>query len=194
YLGATLHRFVDFMLTKRGTTLRSLHRVSRFDTPLRFPNIHGDNHWTAWVFHLALLEPGPCLAVNEPLYKRWQREGSLTRSAGWHSEGLSAVLLGQEESARACSAILKRALTNSGELRVAMDCLELFHLAHVMNLRMRLGKTLESPELLPSAVMPTPPAGDGFLNEEALGWIKKVHDEVLDRERNLRAHQGVTSS
>ncbi|MEO0815037.1 MAG: glycosyltransferase family 2 protein, partial [Myxococcota bacterium] len=127
YLGATLHRFVDFMLTKRGTTLRSLHRVSRFDTPLRFPNIHGDNHWTAWVFHLALLEPGPCLAVNEPLYKRWQREGSLTRSAGWHSEGLSAVLLGQEESARACSAILKRALTNSGELRVAMDCLELFH-------------------------------------------------------------------
>ncbi|MFK7954765.1 MAG: glycosyltransferase family 2 protein [Lysobacterales bacterium] len=187
YGGNALHRLVDFMLTRRGTTLRSLFRVKRFDTPLRFPSIHGDNHWTAWVFHLRLLVPGPAVAVGETLYKRWQREGSLTRSKGWASEGMSAVLRGQAESLQECLAFFQRALTDPTELRVARNCLQLSHLAHVTNQRVRLGKTLDHPQWLPGSVMPEPPSGEGLLNEEAEGWIRTVHSQMLAREKALHA-------
>jgi len=66
YTGTPLTRVVDFMMTRRGTTLRSLIRRSSIDDTIFFPRIHGNNSWTALAFHLQLVAAGPAIASINP--------------------------------------------------------------------------------------------------------------------------------
>ncbi len=147
YDGSTLHRIVDFLTTRRGTTLRSLHRRSRTGD-LRFPTIHGDNHWSAYVFHVALLAAGPSVAVHEPLYRRWQREGSLTRSGGWFPGTLDDLLRGQAESFDATVEVLRQRLPDRDERCVATQALVVFHRTVVRRMQVRLGNRDALPDRL----------------------------------------------
>lgn len=144
YDGTPLHRVVDFLMTQRGTTLRSLMRRS-VAGDLRFPVIHGDNHWSAYVFHVALVAAGPALAVHEPLYRRWQRADSMTRSEGWIPPTLHDLLRGQEESLRATRAVLERHLPVQAELGIAMQALIVFQRTFVRRMQQRLGNDEKLP-------------------------------------------------
>lgn len=138
YVGTTVNRLVEFMMTQKGTTLRSLVRSAKQKYPLRFPNIPGDNHWTAYVFHLHLLALGPALAYPQVLYKRWQRPRSLTSSEGWLDKDLAALLRGQQESIRASVEIIQRYLPSEVERHLAMYCLKLFQFIFIRSQQIRL--------------------------------------------------------
>ena len=126
YIGDPLNRMIDFLMTQRGTTLRSLVRKSAFKKPLLFPTIEGDRHWTAFGFHLHLLAAGDSIAVPQSLYKRWQRPGSLTRSAGWQATSTKSIISGQKESINYCLSIFSEYIEDSESLRVAKYALKLF--------------------------------------------------------------------
>jgi hypothetical protein len=88
----------------RGTTLRSLTRRSALETGLRFPIVGGDGFWRAYPYHVILAGLGPAAHVPEVLYRRWKREGSLTKT--WRPEELETLVTGLRESADVCLGFL----------------------------------------------------------------------------------------
>ena len=175
YDGSTLHRLVDFMMTKRGTTLRSLVRRSAIGDSLRFPLIHGDNHWTAYVFHMILLAAGPAIGVHQPLYRRWQRQGSLTRSKGWEHENIQSVLLGQRDSIAHSLAVIDATLADADERATARFCLNLQQKLYLRQQQIRLGNRDAIDALLPAVV---PYRGDAtslkspVFNTDTEAWVR----------------------
>lgn len=187
YEGSSLRRLVKFMMTQAGTTLRSLVRREKVGDSLRFPLIHGDNHWTAYVFHMLLLAAGPALAVNRPLYRRWQREGSLTRSRGWEAETLASLMKGQKESTLMCLEIIDRTLSNPDEIQIARHCLRLFQLLFIRGQQARLQDTGDissldlSPLLDPQKLSLIP----GVLDREAESWVKDAQARLENLEATI---------
>lgn len=150
YEGPPVRRVVDYLMTQRGTTLRSLVRRS-VAGDLRFPEIHGDSHWSAFGFHVELVAAGPALAVHEPLYRRWQRQGSLTRSAGWIPPTLDDLLQGQQESFETTCEVLRQRLPDPVDRDVAIEALRLFHRTFVRRMQARLDNDEELPPRLDRA-------------------------------------------
>lgn len=184
YDGPTLRRLVEFMMTQRGTMLRSMVRRKFVGDALRFPSIHGDNHWTAYVFHLLLLAAGPAVGLHETLYRRWQREGSLTRSKGWNSESLDDVLRGQKESTRLCLDLIGRVLCEKDEIMAARYCLRLFQMNFIRNQQQRLNtnETISSCSLSPlldPSVLYLKPC---VLDAEARAWVKAAEMKLGENE------------
>jgi glycosyltransferase involved in cell wall biosynthesis len=171
YCGSTLTRLVDFMMTRRGTTLRSLVRRRALARPLRYPLIHGDSHWTAYVFHLELLAAGPAVAIGQALYRRWQREDSLTRSDGWAPRSLASLLQGQRESHDLCLAIIRGSIVDPDERRVAEYCLDLFQRLVVHE--QGLDRPIDSlcPQPMTSLVAKVLPP-------EAAAWVRDAEDRL----------------
>jgi hypothetical protein len=192
YQGSALRRLVDFMTTRRGTMLRSMVRRKALNGALRFPDIHGDNQWAAFAFHMQLVAAGPAIGVNHILYKRWHREGSLTRSTGWMSDSMESVLLGQKEFL-ACSMALFEGLKLADEqLAVAKQCLAMFQLEFVRTQQIRLNNR-EDVHL--SDVMPLLEEShsfpcDGLLDEEMLRCIDRLKESLLRLESKLDGEAG----
>ena len=138
YVGSDLHRLVDFMMTKRGTTLRSMMRRSAVGDTVRFPDIHGDNHWAAYVFHMRLLAAGPAVAINQPLYRRWQRDGSLTKSNAWKSPCIEDILKGQRECSEVCNKLFAETLSDSQDQWVAAKALVMFQRQFVRQMQLQI--------------------------------------------------------
>ena len=185
YQGSTLRRLVEFMMTKRGTTLRSMVRRECVEDTLRFPSIHGDSHWTAYVFHLLLLAAGPAIGLHKTLYKRWQREGSLTRSKGWNADSLDAVLRGQKESTQCCLDLFDRVLSDQDEIMAARYCLRLFQMDFIraQQQRLKTSQSIESVSLSPLLDPAKLYLKPGLLDEEAVAWMKAVQRRLGEVER-----------
>lgn len=176
YEGSTLVRLVDFMMTRRGATLRSLVRQQALPRPLRFPAIAGDNHWTAFVFHLELLAAGPAVAVHEPLYRRGQRHGSLTRSEGWAPRTVDTLLKGREQSHVLLTRLIDDAIADAAERRVAHQCLALFQRLFVREQEAALG----SP---PADLGPLDSPVAGVLPADAEAWVRAAESRLSQYER-----------
>jgi len=191
YEGTTLRRLVEFMMTQGGTTLRSLVRKSKVGETLRFPRLHGDSHWTAYVFHLTLLAAGPALAVHQPLYRRWQREGSLTRSEKWLADDLEEVVRILKDGADRCLALLDEHLFDPAELRTARYCLRLFLMTFLCRQQLRLGdlRPVDSGELSPLLEAGGVADLPEVLDAEAKAWVTDAErklagfQDTIDRER-----------
>lgn len=190
YDGSALHRLVDFMMTMRGTTLRSLVRRSAVGNSLRFPVIPGDNHWTAYVFHMILLAAGPAVAVHQPLYRRWQRQGSLTRSKGWEHENIQSVLRGQRDSIAHSLAVIDATLADADERATGRFCLSLLQKLYVRDQQIRLGNRDAIDALLPAVVPDVEDATSlksGILDADAEAWVRGAEVRLQKLERRLLA-------
>lgn len=190
YDGSALHRLVDFMMTQRGTTLRSLVRRSAVGDSLRFPLIHGDNHWTAYVFHMMLLAAGPAIAVHQPLYRRWQRQSSLTRSEGWEHKDIQSVLRGQRDSIPYSLALIDATLADADERATAHFCLNLLQKLYVRQQQIRLGNRDAIDALLPAVVHDGEGATSlkpGILDADAEAWVHETEARLQKLERRLMA-------
>src|SRR3954468_3585309 len=101
YDGPAAHRMLRWLLSPvKGTTLRSLTRLSALQAGLRFPEVGGDGFWRAHPYHLMLAGLGPAVHVPEVLYWRWKREGSLTKT--WRPAALETLVTGLRDSADVC--------------------------------------------------------------------------------------------
>jgi len=192
YRGTPLHRLVDFLMTKRGTTLRSLVRREAFATPLSFPQIHGDNHWTAYVFHMALLAAGPAIGVHEPLYRRWQRDGSLTRSEGWEHESIEALIRGHDESREHSLRVIESTLSDSLERALATYSLDLHQRLFVRQQQRRLGNREPIDHLMAkpgransAATLDELTIASDVITPEAKGWIRTAEASLRNLEASL---------
>jgi hypothetical protein len=158
--------------------------------------IRGDRHWTAYVFHLLLLAAGPAIGVHQPLYRRWQREGSLTRSASWDSPDLESLLRSQKESTAHCLELIDEALSDPKEIVVARHCLRLFQMAFIRNQQLRLDNQDEvdsrslSPLLDPAVLRLEP----GVLDYEAESWVRGAEEGLKQLEAGLAAQRKGASS
>jgi glycosyltransferase involved in cell wall biosynthesis len=98
YDGPAAQRLLRWLVGPvKGTTLRSLTRRSALVAGLRFPVVGEDSFWRAWPYHLMLAGLGPAVHVPEILYRRWVREGSVTKT--WQPTGFDALVEGLQESA-----------------------------------------------------------------------------------------------
>ena len=179
YTGSALRRLIDFMLTQRGTTLRSLFRNEHREHTIAFPLLEGDGPWTAFVFHLRLLAAGPAIGVHQPLYRRWQREGSMTRAPGWRADSLAATLCQQAHATALCVELLDAASSNPDQRETGLYCLHLFQ--RLFTLRQQLGIGEYQPvrpddfcETLSDACL-----RPQVLDETALGWIHAAEQEAV---------------
>lgn len=182
YEGPALRRLVDFMMTRRGTTLRSLLRLARFEPPARFPEFEFDGPWSAYVFHLRLLVAGPAVAVHEALYRRWQREGGLTRSPGWRQPAAEVVESASRQGREACRQLLEAVCRTPEERRTAHHCLELFQRA------VALGQS-EGAWPPPAHAAPGEPSGlvPGVLDPAAEAWVRALEARLAAAARSMRA-------
>lgn len=189
YSGPTLRRLIDFMMTRRGTMLRSLFRNGPDAHRIRFPKLPGDNHWAAYVFHMRLLAAGPAVAVRERLYQRWQREGSLTRSAGWEPAEVEALHASQHAALASCVELVRQAAATDAEGALGRYCLRLFCLWFFRQQQFRLGDrelidpTSNSPELAATNRSAALAAAD----DEVAGWIRAAEQAVEDLEERIRS-------
>lgn len=183
YEGRPARRIIDFLMTQRGTTLRSMIRERETGGTIRFPRVGGDRHWAAYVFHLRLVAAGPALAVDEPLYRRWHRPDSMTRQ-GWQAADLLEAIAGQRDAVAICREIIDAAAATEQERSAALHCLRLFCLRFVEENRQRLGASL--PDGIPGlddALPPPSPLPPGAVDAEAAGWIDAFRTRLERIER-----------
>ncbi len=187
YDGAPMRRLIDFMMTQRGTTLRSMLRMNGAAGKVRFPRVHGDNHWAAYVFHLRLLAAGAAMAVHEPLYRRWQREGSMTRSAGWQPDDLNAMLLGQRQAAELCLKVIDEVARSAEELDAGRYCFYLFQslFTRRQQRRMQDFALLEDADILLSSPADFATRFPEMFDPEVVEWVTGAERQLVMLERKL---------
>ncbi|MEJ0059842.1 MAG: glycosyltransferase family 2 protein [Terricaulis sp.] len=103
--GAADRRLITYLVQEtKGPLLRGLTRRAAIDAGLSFPDIAGNGNWRVPPFALRLLAAGPALYVPRTLYRRWMRDGSLTRT--WAPASAQALIDGQRQCAALCLAII----------------------------------------------------------------------------------------
>jgi glycosyltransferase involved in cell wall biosynthesis len=189
YTGPAFRRLIDFMLTQRGTTLRSMIKRNAASSTIRFPNVYGDSHWAAYVFHMRLLAAGQALAVHEPLYRRWQREGSLTRSEGWEAADLGAVLQGLRDATAPCLELIESTSMTADERTTCVYCLRLFQRIFVrtQQLRIRQFREIENSEFCNAQRSNECRLAEGVLDEEAAVWVLRAENQLKELDREVEA-------
>ncbi len=187
YTGPAFRRLIDFMMTQRGTTLRSMIRRNAASHTIRFPKIYGDSHWAAYIFHMRLLAGGHALAVHEPLYRRWQRKESMTRSKGWQADDLESVLQAVREASLASLELIKNTSMTSDERATCVYCLGLLQRIFVRSEQLRMGQFREIEE----SVFCDPRLSDesrlaqGVLDAEAAAWVSRAEDRLQELDRKV---------
>ena len=189
YTGPAFRRVIDFMMTQRGTTLRSMVRRNAASNTIRFPKVYGDSHWAAYVFHMRLLAGGQALAVHEPLYRRWQREGSLTRSKGWEAADLGAVLQALRDATIPCLELIESVSMSADERAACLYCLRLFQRIFVRTgqLRMRQFREIEESEFCDPERLNEGRLAEGVLDGEAAAWVSRAEDRLKELDRKVDA-------
>ena len=130
--GTTVERLIKLLVGPvHGAPLRSMFRSTLLKKGLRFPNIAGDGFWRAPPFQMKLLGSGPSKRVPEALYRRWIREGSLTRT--WKPKDQDSLVAGLKESAALCFDILRSLRLPPVEEHAVRFCIYIF-----MMTRMRI--------------------------------------------------------
>jgi hypothetical protein len=180
YEGSDTQRLLNFLVGPiKGTTLRSLTRSDVLNRGLRFPNIAENGFWRCHPFHMHLLAAGPALHVPQVLYRRWQRDGSMTRT--WGVKSVEALIDGQRESGRICLDIIEDAHASPVEKEILR--FSLYIMMMTWTRRSEIG--LDTPELVePSAVSPAfadirLPETLSTLNLESRDWVFQAYGELL---------------
>jgi glycosyltransferase involved in cell wall biosynthesis len=104
--GTTIERLIKLLVGPvAGAPLRSMFRSELIAKGLRFPLIGGDSFWRCQPFLMKLIVAGPTRRVPEILYRRWIRDGGITRT--WNPTEQDALAEGQHESARLCLDLIR---------------------------------------------------------------------------------------
>ncbi|MGR9073748.1 MAG: glycosyltransferase family 2 protein [Gammaproteobacteria bacterium] len=192
YEGPAIRRLIEFLMTRKGTALRSLMRTDAVIKSLRFPEILGDNQWAVYPFHLELLAAGPALGLSAPLYKRWNRNGSLTRSKNWLHDDMDSFLNSQRESAKICLDIVERAAQTPGQRKIGCYCLALFFLRFTREQELRMNDL----KLRNSAVISEKfsdfslPYASDELEADVLRWVRAAEADLLFFEAKILRQRG----
>lgn len=187
YTGPAFRRLIDFMMTQRGTTLRSMIRRNAASNTIRFPKVYGDSHWVAYVFHMRLLAGGQALAVHEPLYRRWQRKESLIRSKGWQTADLGSVLQGLRDASIPCLELIESTSMTADERTTCLYCLRLLQRIFVRTeqLRMRQFREIEELEFCDPRRSNVGRLAEGVLDGEAAAWVSRAEDRLQELDRKV---------
>jgi hypothetical protein len=187
--GPADRRLITYLVQEtKGPLLRGLTRRAVIDAGLCFPEIAGDGNWRVPPFVMRLLAAGPSLYVPRTLYRRWMRDGSLTRT--WAPASAQALVEGQRHCAEMCLGIID-GIDASEEAKAAVR----FCLAVRMMIRTRASeRTLKLDRLIePAAIAPSfanlaiPDslyALDAALQAEALA----AFDDLRRREAKAQKH------
>lgn len=191
YEGSDTRRLINFLVGPvKGTTLRSLTRSELLGQGLRFPVIAGNGFWRCHPFVLQLLAAGPALRVSEVLYRRWQRNGSLTKT--WGVKSVDSLIDGQRASGRLCLDIIDSAEASSTEKELMRFCLYIFMMTWTRREEIRLKRQeLMDPHVVsPAFADMRLPGTLNTLASDEQDWVLRAYGELLLLEGQHARQQG----
>ncbi len=149
YSGSADRRMVQFLVAPvKGAPLRSMTRTELVGRGLCFPAIGENGPWRCYPFVLQLFGEGNAVGVPEILYRRWMREGSMTKS--WQPREMATLIEGQRESARLCLQILER-YGDPAERELTRFCVYVFHLTPIRTRELNMPR---QPPVDPAVISP----------------------------------------
>jgi hypothetical protein len=191
YDGPDTRRWITLLSGPRtGTPLRSLTRSSMLKSGLRFLEAGQAGPWQAWPFVMGLIASGPALAVPEVLYRRWYREGSLTRS--WGAAALDPVIDGQQRQAARGLELIARADAARWERQLLRYCLYLWIMDFTRRQELRLGHADLIPPSLISSEFPirAPEGAIGRLDPDLFRRVMASRSQLRFLEGRHAMEQG----
>jgi glycosyltransferase involved in cell wall biosynthesis len=188
FAGPPARRIINYLVRPvKGTQLRSLTRTELVAKGLRFPAIGEDGFWRCPPYSVRLVGEGEAVRVPEVLYRRWIREGSLTKT--WRPQEMSQLVDGLRECARVCEAIIGELVEDADAKQVARFCLYL----SLMTYLRRAERTRSENEGPVDAAAISPsfaafadaslPAELEAQDAEVHGWISTAKAELKRAER-----------
>jgi hypothetical protein len=136
---------------------------------------------------MRLLAAGEALAVHEPLYRRWQREGSLTRSKDWEAADLGGVLQSLRDATILCRDLIEGTSMTTDERSTCLYCLQLLQRIFVrtQQLRMRQFREIEQSEFWDPQRPNESRLVKGILDGEAAAWVLRAEDRLKELDRKV---------
>jgi glycosyltransferase involved in cell wall biosynthesis len=188
FAGPPARRIINYLVQPvKGTQLRSLTRTELVAKGLRFPAIGEDGFWRCPPYSVRLVGEGEAVRVPELLYRRWIREGSLTKT--WRPQEMSQLVDGLRECARVCEAIIGELVEDADAKQVARFCLYLSLLTYLR----RAERTQSEDEGAVDAAAISQsfaafadaslPAELEAQDAEVQGWVSAAKDELKRVER-----------
>jgi glycosyltransferase involved in cell wall biosynthesis len=188
FAGPPARRIINYLVRPvKGTQLRSLTRTELVTKGLRFPAIGEDGFWRCPPYSVRLGGEGEAVRVPEVLYRRWIREGSLTKT--WRPQEMSQLVDGLRECARVCEAIIGELVEEADAKQVARFSLYL----SLMTYLRRAERTRSETEGPVDAAVISPsfaafadaslPAELEAQDAEVQGWISTANAELKRAER-----------
>ena len=105
--GTAAERMIKFLLIPLPLVpLRSLFRSELLAKGLRVPLIGADSFWRPYPFLVNLVAAGTAKRLPEILYRRWERDGSITKI--WGPKSHDPLIDGQQQSAKLCLDVIRR--------------------------------------------------------------------------------------
>jgi glycosyltransferase involved in cell wall biosynthesis len=188
FAGPPARRIINYLVRPvKGTQLRSLTRTELVAKGLRFPAIGEDGFWRCPPYSVRLVGEGEAVRVPEVLYRRWIREGSLTKT--WRPQEMSQLVDGLRECARVCEAIIGELVEDADAKQVARFCLYLSLMTYL-----RRAERTHSENEGPVDVAAISPSFAAFADAnlpaeleaqdaEVQGWISTAKAELKRAER-----------
>jgi hypothetical protein len=188
HAGPPARRIINYLVRPvKATQLRSLTRTGLVAKGLRFPAIGEDGFWRCPPFSVRLVGEGEAVRVPEVLYRRWIREGSLTKT--WRPKEMSQLVDGLRECARACEAIIEELVEDADAKQVARFslCLSLMtYLRRAERTQPENGGPVDAAAISPSFAAfadASLPAEVETQDAEVQGWISAAKAELKRAER-----------
>jgi len=120
--GTAAERIIKFLLIPLPLVpLRSLLRSKIIADGLRFPLIGEDSFWRPYPFLMNFIAAGTAKRVPEILYRRWERDGSITK--GWSPKSHDPLIEGQQQNAKLCLDVIRRMKLTRPETELVTFCL-----------------------------------------------------------------------
>jgi glycosyltransferase involved in cell wall biosynthesis len=120
--GTAAERIIKFLLLPLPLVpLRSLLRSEIITKGLRFPLIGEDSFWRPYPFLMNFIAAGTAKRVPEILYRRWERDGSITK--GWSPKSHDPLIEGQQQNAKLCLDVIRRMDLTKAETELVTFCL-----------------------------------------------------------------------
>jgi glycosyltransferase involved in cell wall biosynthesis len=191
YEGQPAQRLIRLLVgPERGALLRSLCRSGLLAKGLRFPLIAGDGFWRLQPFLMGLVAAGPARRVPEVLYRRWVREGSLTKT--WDPDGQDALADGQQQSAALCLGTIQNLNLSQAEYELVKFCLFISMMTRTRRYehRLKVGQ-LVKPEFISEAFRTARlPKDSSVLEPQTLNWVLNAYAALLSLEGKHATQQG----
>jgi hypothetical protein len=146
--GTAAERIIKFMLIPLPLVpLRSLLRSEIITKGLRFPLIGEDSFWRPYPFLMNFIAAGTAKRVPEILYRRWERDGSITKR--WSPKSHDPLIEGQRQNAKLCLDVIRRMKLTKAERELVTFCLYV----SLMTLTRKYEERMKSDRLVPPEVI-----------------------------------------